>query len=58
VVLNGREDGLLSSKLKVDMEGDNHISIYDPEYSALQWWQERSRIDQEFPVIVFSKVRS
>jgi hypothetical protein len=58
VILNENEDGLLSTALKLHSEGDNHLSLYDPEYSADQWSKERTRINQEYPVIVFSKVRS
>ncbi len=56
VVLNEGEGGLLSSELKLDLEGYNHVSSYNPRYSAVRWWKERTRIDQEYPVIVFSKV--
>ena len=58
-MLNDRSEvGLVSPELELDLQSDNHISLYNPAYSAAQWRKERTRINQEYPVIVFSKVRS
>ena len=58
VVLNGNEgsEGLRSSELKLDLEDVNKVPLYDPGFPAKQWSNERTRIDKEYPIIVFSKV--
>jgi len=53
-----RGRGFHSPEFQTNPYTNNDISLYAGTEPLLNWRKEKARIDQEYPVIVFSKVSS
>ena len=53
-----RGRGFHSPEFQTNPYTNNDISLYAGAEPLLNWRKEKARIDQEYPVIVFSKVSS